>query len=83
MGSRDHEEPEMKVTASQTKPPASWVGARFEPGTTNPLPDVIDFASLTEPVVGGIVQSLCVCAVLTLTLTVQQYRCFSTVGGRW
>ena len=36
-----------RVTATQTKPPESWIGARFEAGTTNSLPDVIDFAALT------------------------------------
>lgn len=37
------------VTATQCKPPESWRGARFEPGTTNPLPDVIDFNLVSEP----------------------------------
>ena len=29
------------VTAIQTKPPESWIGARFQPGTTEQLPDVV------------------------------------------
>ena len=41
-------EPGSRVTAVQTKPPESWVGARFKPGTTDALPDVIDFELLTE-----------------------------------
>ena len=36
------------VTAIQTKPPESWKGARFAPGTTDQLPDVIDFDSTQE-----------------------------------
>ena len=44
-------EPGSMVTAVQTKPPESWVGARCEPGTTDALPDVVDFETLTEPTV--------------------------------
>ena len=42
-------EPGSTVTATQIKPPVSWIGARFEPGTTNVLPDVLDFSALTAP----------------------------------
>jgi aspartate dehydrogenase len=41
-------EPGSVVTATQTKPPNSWIGARYEPGTTTSLPDVINFAALSE-----------------------------------
>ena len=41
----------VSVTAVQTKPPNSWIGARYEPGTTISLPDVIDFNALTEPAI--------------------------------
>ena len=42
-------EPGSIVTAIQTKPPKSWIGARYEPFTTNQLPDVIDFSTLDKP----------------------------------
>lgn len=38
-----------QVTATQIKPPASWSQARCKPGTTDVLPDVIDFSALSEP----------------------------------
>lgn len=44
-------EPNSFVTAVQTKPPESWKGARFKPGTIEPLPDVIEFSKLTAPTV--------------------------------
>ena len=44
-------EPGSQVTAVQTKPPESWIGARFRPGTAELLPDVVDFARLTAPTV--------------------------------
>lgn len=40
---------ELDVTCTQTKPPASWVGARYNRNTGDPAPDVIDFDSLQEP----------------------------------
>lgn len=40
-----------RVTATQTKPPESWIGAHYEPGTTNQLDDVVDFAALEEATV--------------------------------
>ena len=44
-------EPGSVVTAVQTKPPISWIGARYEPGTSTALPDVVDFKTLVEPTI--------------------------------
>ena len=38
------------VTVVQTKPPASWAGARFDPATGAQLPDEHDYAALQAPV---------------------------------
>ena len=40
-----------RVTATQTKPPEAWIGARYEPGTTKQLDDVVDFAALEDATV--------------------------------
>ena len=37
-----------RVLATQRKPPESWKGARFEPGTSTPMSDVMDFDSVTD-----------------------------------
>lgn len=44
-------EPGSVVTAVQTKPPSSWIGARFEPGTDKQLDDIMNFNELTAPAV--------------------------------
>lgn len=42
---------DLDVTCTQTKPPASWIGARYDRTTGDPAPDVIDFSSLQKPTV--------------------------------
>ena len=37
-----------RVVATQTKPPESWIGARFEPGTSRQMDDAIDFDAIGE-----------------------------------
>ena len=39
---------DITVRFTQTKPPKSWIGARYDPETKMALSDVIDFARLTE-----------------------------------
>jgi aspartate dehydrogenase len=41
---------QLDVTCTQTKPPKSWIGARYDSNTGEPAPDVMDFASIEEPV---------------------------------
>ena len=41
----------LDVRFTQTKPPVSWIGARYDPVTKQAKEDVIDFAALTEPTV--------------------------------
>lgn len=40
---------ELDVTCTQTKPPASWMGARYDSSSGGQVADVMDFSSLTEP----------------------------------
>lgn len=42
---------ELDVTCTQTKPPASWIGARYDRITGELAPDVLDFSTLEEPTV--------------------------------
>ena len=38
-----------RVVATQSKPPESWIGAKFEPGTSRQMEDAIDFSSVEAP----------------------------------
>ena len=42
---------ELHVKFRQTKPPNSWVGARYDAATGEPTDDVMDFEGLEEPAV--------------------------------
>ena len=42
---------DLDVKFRQTKPPNSWVGARYDAATGEPTDDVMDFEGLEEPAV--------------------------------